>query len=214
MPKILKMNKPVILIGYGGHGIVAAEILLEAKNSIAGYCDKEEKINPFSISYKGGERGFFLDTNNCKMFSAFIGVGNAILRQEIFNFLQKQEVDIINAIHPQSIVSKTATIGYGVFLAAGAVVNPMCTLGNGVIVNTSSSIDHDCTIGDFSHICPGAVLCGNVTIGKHSFIGANSTIIPGKKIGDHIIVGAGSTVINDLVVPGIYAGSPARILPK
>lgn len=209
------MNNPIILIGYGGHGFVAAEILLEAENTLAGYCDTEEKkINPFSIPYKGKENGFFLNSHNCNSYSAFIAIGDASIRKKVFEFLESQQVSIINAIHPRSLVSKKTNLGRGVFIAANAVINPMCSIGDGVICNTSCSIDHECVIGDFTHICPGTVLCGSVTVGKNSFIGARSTVIPGKTIGDNVFIGAGSTVINNLSSPGIYVGSPARLIKK
>lgn len=209
------MDKPVILIGYGGHGLVAADILLGAGNSIEGYCDNEQKrFNPYNISYKGTETDFFSNQHNVVSFSTFIAVGNAEIRKKGFLFLEVKKTNIINAIHPKAILAKENVIGKGVFIAAGATINPCCNIGNGVIVNTSSSIDHECTIGDFTHICPGTVLCGNVTIGKNSFIGANSTIIPGITIADDVIVGAGSTVIHDLLIAGVYAGSPAKLLRK
>jgi len=207
------MNKPTILVGYGGHGLVAADIFFESGDLIKGYCDNEEKTsNPSSIPYLGKEREFFSEANNCNSYAAFIAIGDASVRRKVFEFLEKQRVSIINAIHPKSVLSKKAHLGRGVFIAANAVINAMCSIGNGVICHPSCSIDHECTIGDFTHICPGTILCGNVTIGKNSFIGANSTVIPGKTIGDNIIVGAGSTVISNLSSPGVYAGSPARLI--
>lgn len=208
------MPKPVILVGYGGHGFVAADIIALSGLHLAGYCDNEQKkLNPFDLAYLGKESTFFID-QNIKSFSAFIAVGNADIRKKLFQLISSLDVEIINAIHPRAVVAENSKPGKGVFIAANATINPFCTLGNGVICNTSSSVDHECTIGDFSHICPGTVLCGNVTVGKNSFIGANSTVIPGKTIGDRVIVGAGSTVINDLLVPGVYVGSPARLLKK
>jgi sugar O-acyltransferase (sialic acid O-acetyltransferase NeuD family) len=206
------MDLPVILIGYGGHGLVSAEILLESNFFIHGYCDSEEKRNnPFSIPYKGKEKVFF-NPHNCNSYSAFISIGASSSRKDIFGLLSLKQVQIINAIHPKAVVSTKINLGRGVFIAANATINPCCKIGDGVICNTSSSIDHECTIGDFTHICPGTVLCGNVTVGKNSFIGANSTVIPGITIGDKVMVGAGSTVVKDILSPGIYVGSPARLL--
>jgi sugar O-acyltransferase (sialic acid O-acetyltransferase NeuD family) len=209
------MNKPVILIGYGGHGLVAADILLEGGVAVEGYCDSEQKkFNPFELKYLGTETQFFSIPENALCYAAFISIGKSALRVNIFKFLEGKNVSIINAIHPKAIVSKKVDLGKGIFIAANATINTACKIGNGVICNTSSSIDHECVIGDFTHICPGVVLCGNVTIGKNSFIGANSTIIPGITIGNGITVGAGSTVINNLLLPGTYAGSPAKLLQK
>lgn len=207
------MNKPVILIGYSGHGFVAADILLQAGYNVVGYCDNEEKtINPFNLKFAGTEEAFFENSSNCTGYSAFIAIGKGALRKQIFRFLAEKGVEIVNAIHPRAVVSSTVQFGKGVFVAAGAIINPAVTIGDGVICNTNCSIDHDCNIGDFSHICPGSVLCGNVTVGPDSFIGAGSTIIPGVKVDSKIIVGAGSTVLEDLSTSGTYVGTPATLL--
>jgi acetyltransferase-like isoleucine patch superfamily enzyme len=49
------------------------------------------------------------------------------------------------------------------------------------------------------------------TIGNRVSIGSNATILP-VSICDDVVIGAGSVVTRDIVVPGIYAGNPARRL--
>jgi sugar O-acyltransferase (sialic acid O-acetyltransferase NeuD family) len=205
----MPMNE-VIMIGYGGHGFVAADILLGAGLSVIGYCDSMEKqVNPYDLSYLGTEQFYF--SNNAHLNqNAFVAIGNSGLRQKVFNFLRDSQIQVINAIHSNSVVAKRNSLGKGVFVAAGAVINPACCIGDGVICNTSSSIDHECVVGDFSHICPGTVLCGNVTVGNHSFVGANSVIKPGVQIADNVIIGAGSVVVGDLLEKGLYYGNPAK----
>lgn len=46
-------------------------------------------------------------------------------------------------------------------------------------------------------------------IGDRVSIGSNSTILP-VKICNDVVVGAGSVVTKDILVPGIYAGNPAK----
>jgi sugar O-acyltransferase (sialic acid O-acetyltransferase NeuD family) len=205
----------IVIIGYGGHGYVAIDILQKRGFDIVGYCDVEKKaLNPYGLDYLGSEKRFFSQPLTAGNYSAFISIGEIALRQKIFTGLTSLDIQIINAIHPNAIVAEKTLLGRGVFIAARAVINPLTKIGDGVICNTSCSIDHECTVGDFSHICPGTVLCGNVTVGKHSFVGANSVVIPGTTIGDYVIVGAGSTVTTDLLVPGVYVGAPARLLDK
>jgi acetyltransferase-like isoleucine patch superfamily enzyme len=48
-------------------------------------------------------------------------------------------------------------------------------------------------------------------IGDRVSIGSNATILP-VRIGDDIVIGAGAVVTRDLATPGIYAGSPARLV--
>ncbi len=209
------MSKEIVLVGYSGHSFVVADILLAAKLLIAGYCESEIKSkNPFSLKYLESENVFFSIKENSTSYEAFVCIGDSFIRERIFKHLSSCSVNIINAIHPQAIVGNHVEFGNGVMVAANATINPCCNIGDGVICNTSCSIDHECIIGDFSHIAPGTILCGNVTIGKNCFIGANATIIPGKKINDRITVGAGSVVTSDLIEPGIYVGSPAKLIKK
>jgi len=49
------------------------------------------------------------------------------------------------------------------------------------------------------------------SIGDRVSIGSNATILP-VRIVDDVVVGAGSVVTKDLLVPGVYAGNPARFL--
>ena len=52
---------------------------------------------------------------------------------------------------------------------------------------------------------------GSATVGNGVSIGSNATILP-VKIADGVVVGAGAVVTRDLLVKGIYAGNPARLL--
>jgi acetyltransferase-like isoleucine patch superfamily enzyme len=48
-------------------------------------------------------------------------------------------------------------------------------------------------------------------IGDHVLIGSNATILP-VRICDRVVIGAGAVVTRDILLPGIYAGNPARRL--
>lgn len=48
-------------------------------------------------------------------------------------------------------------------------------------------------------------------IGNSVSVGTNATILP-VTICDHVVIGAGSVVTRDILVPGVYAGNPARLL--
>jgi acetyltransferase-like isoleucine patch superfamily enzyme len=50
-------------------------------------------------------------------------------------------------------------------------------------------------------------------IGNRVSIGSGATILP-VTICDDVVVGAGAVVTKDIVVPGSYAGNPARLLAR
>lgn len=50
-------------------------------------------------------------------------------------------------------------------------------------------------------------------IGARVSIGSNASILP-VTICDDVVIGAGAVVAKDILVPGIYAGNPARLIRK
>jgi sugar O-acyltransferase (sialic acid O-acetyltransferase NeuD family) len=203
--------KHCVIVGYSGHGYVSLDILQLMGYTVIGYCDVEEKnYNPFQLAYLGTEVEYFSRVDEMTICrKVFISIGDNRRRKKVFEKLTALNCEIINAIHPLSIVSSSVKLGKGVLIAANATINPLCTIGDGVICNTSSSIDHNCRLGDFSHICPGSVICGDVEVGKSTFIGANSVVRQGIKIGENILIGSGSVVVRDLEHGKRYFGNPA-----
>jgi sugar O-acyltransferase (sialic acid O-acetyltransferase NeuD family) len=198
------MKKVVNIIGYSGHSYVCIEIALLNDMVIVGYCDLNKKIqNPYQLDFLGEEKNI----NSGQ--AVFICIADNIIRNKLYNSLSNLDFNI-NLIHPSSIVSKSANVGFQTLICAGAIINAQVKIGNGCIINTGSIIEHECIIGDFCHIAPGAVLSGNVLIGKGSFIGANSIIKQGVKIGCNVIVGAGSVVINDILDNEKVVGNPGK----
>jgi len=204
-------NKTAI-IGYGGHAYVVVESHLSNGNSLKYYTNiiQVEK-NPFSLAYLGCET----DPNfeGWDMNLAFIlGIGDNNLRYNIAQLLLSKYQIIESTIDPDSIISKRANIGIGVFASKGVLVNALSKIGDFTILNTGCIIEHECEIGTAAHIAPGAVLAGNVKIGERSFIGANAVIKQGVEIGDDVIIGAGSVIIKNISSNTKIVGNPGKII--
>ena len=204
-------NKTAI-IGYGGHAYVVVESHLSNGNSLNYYTNiYQVEKNPFSLAYLGCET----DPNfeGWDMNLAFIlGIGDNNLRYKIALLLLSKYQIIESVIDPNSVISKSANIGVGVFASKGVLVNAFAKIGDFTILNTGCIIEHECEINTAVHIAPGAVLAGNVKIGKRSFIGANSVIKQGVEIGDDVIIGAGSVIINNVSSNTKIVGNPGRII--
>ncbi len=204
-------NKRVI-IGYSGHAYVIAESYL-SKGSALEYYTNLIKVNknPFNLTYLGCET----DPNfkGWEMGLAFIlGIGDNNLRHKVAQLLLSKSQIIESVVDLNSIISKSANIGTGVFASKGVLVNALSKIGDFAILNTGCIIEHECEIGTAAHIAPGAVLAGNVKIGKRTFIGANSVIKQGVEIGDDVIIGAGSVIINNISSNTKIVGNPGRII--
>jgi len=209
------MSHKVVLLGYSGHGYIAADIFEASHIDILGYCEvKEKEENPYDLLYLGDERSDKA-VEYLKKYDHFISIGDNLVRRKISEATRKiSNKSAINAIHPRSVLSKKINLGHGVMIGPSAVINSMSTIGNGVICNTNTVIEHECNLGNFSHIAPGTVLCGNVTVGNNTFVGAGSVVRQGIIIGNNVIIGAGTTVVKNIPDNTTVIGNPARVLKK
>lgn len=199
------------MIGYSGHAFVVCDIFLSSNIEPVGYFEASEKrINPYHLEFYGSEKS---NHNLLKDVAYFVALGSNIIRRKVTQTIVKKiGIPPINAIHNLSSISSTATIGEGVMVGNGTIINACCHIGNGVICNTQAVIEHECRIGMFSHIAPGAVLCGNVTVGENTFIGARTVVKQGVTIGDNVIVGAGTVVIKDIPSNSKVVGNPQKFI--
>jgi sugar O-acyltransferase (sialic acid O-acetyltransferase NeuD family) len=200
-------GRNAIVIGAGGHAKVVISALHAAGWRVeAAYDDDPTKLGQRILGVE--IRGPISDLDPQSPTRAVIALGDAALRRSIaFHF----GFDWITAVHPTAWVDPTATVGPGVVVCAGAVIQPGCRIGRHAIVNTQAGIDHDCRIGDFAHVGPGANLAGGVRIGADSLIGTGANVIPGICVGARTTVGAGATVIDDLPDDIVAVGCPARV---
>jgi sugar O-acyltransferase (sialic acid O-acetyltransferase NeuD family) len=204
--------KQVVIIGYSGHGLVAAEILTQSGYEVIGYCDQQEKEkNPYNLPFLGSEDVYFATLRSAEFF---VAIGDNKIRQRIQAKLLDLEFICANAIHPSARIARGVYLGEGVMIGANVVVNPCSEIFDGAILNTGCIVEHECQIGAFSHISPGATLCGNVRVGAHTWVGANAVVKKNIKIGDRVVVGAGSVVVKDVPDQVTIIGNPARVLGK
>lgn len=198
------MNDTIVIIGAGGHGRVCGEIaeLSGYKNVL--FLDDSNKPG---VNVVGKSADFVRFINNSDFF---VGVGDNKTRNFLIEKILNSGGNIATLIHPDSTLSRSASVGVGSVIMAGAVVNAGAKIGKGVIINTCSSVDHDCDLGDCAHISVGAHLAGTVSVGKCTFIGAGATLINNISVCDNCMVGAGAVMINSVFLEGVYVGVPAR----
>ena len=143
----------------------------------------------------------------------FVAVGDNAARGRLLERCNELHIAVTSAVSRFAMVSNSATVGLGVALLPGAVVNAATVLHDGVIVNTNSSVDHDCTIGTNTHIAPGCAIAGDVTVGDGVLVGIGARVLPGIHIGGGATVGAGSVVTRDVSPHVTVVGMPAGELP-
>ena len=202
----------LLILGAGGHSTVVAETAIATSQ----YGDikflDDDFDNPNLEHDVLGKLSFSL-TNECiKSYkSAFVAIGDPVIRIKWIDRLVDFGYKIQTIIHPQSFISSSAKISYGSAVFANAAIQSKVNIGYGSIVNTSCSIDHHSTISSGVHICPGCSLAGNVFVGSNSIIGIGSSVVQGVTIGSNVVVGAGAAVVSDLPSNVLAIGVPASI---
>ncbi|MDD3626895.1 MAG: acetyltransferase [bacterium] len=204
-------NKPIVLIGSGGHAKVILDILKKSGYTAIKIIDDDvsktgQKLLGIEIV---GTRKWL--KGKSKEYLVIIGIGNNKIRNEISGKLKKEGFKFGVAIHPAAVIGEDVKIGEGTVVMANAVINSGTKIGKHCIVNTSVSIDHDNLIGDYVHLSPGATTGGTVVIGQGTWIGLGAGIINNITIGKEAIIAAGSIVINDIGDRKLAAGVPAKI---
>ena len=205
------MNKPLILVGGGGHCKSVIEAAESAGFDILGVLDMPEDVGKEILSTKvigtDDDIPSYVDKADFVVTVGFIK--NPSIRIKLYNRIKESCGNLATVIASTAYVSKYATIGEGTVIMHQAFVNAGAKIGNNVIINTATNIEHDAVIGDDCHISTGTMVNGDCRVGERSFIGSQSVLANGISVGDDIIVGAGSLVRKSIHEKGIYSGNPA-----
>lgn len=211
------MNKPIYIVGAGGH----AKVLLEClqKNTeirIWGFLEIDKKlIGSCILDIPVYDQNEVLSNLNPHDVLLANGIGSTdipSLRRKQFEMLKKQGYDFCSLFHSTCYYSQDVMMSEGVQLLARSTILTGTRIGCNTIINTSASIDHDCDIGNHVHIAPGVVLSGGVRIGNNCHIGTGAKIIQGVCVGENSVVAAGAVVIRNVSADVKVAGVPARLM--
>lgn len=204
-------SKPVIIIGNGGHASVLTELLLLTNRTIIGFTAPESQTSRYDLKYLG--RDEIITQFNSSEIELVLGIGTisvSDIREKIFNEYKKNGYFFATIMHPSSIISSTVSLGEGVQIMAGTILQSQTQISDNSIINTGVIIDHDCDIGAHVHIAPGCKLSGGIRVESNCHIGTGSTIIQGKIVGHHSLVGAGAVVVRDIGSYKRVMGNPAK----
>ncbi len=197
----------VIIIGAGKLGKqILNHLEFQPSNiKVNGWYDDTLKVNDlfFGKPCIGPvKNGFVYDHNNSYVVA--IGYKHLKFKEEIILNLNKNNCSLINYFHSSVVISSNSTLGNGLIVYAGSIIDLNVVIEDGVVLNNGVIVCHDSVIGCSSFLGPGVVVCGNVKIGKRCFIGAGSVIKDGIEICDDVVIGSGSNVIKDIKKPGVY----------
>jgi sugar O-acyltransferase (sialic acid O-acetyltransferase NeuD family) len=143
------MTSEIIIYGGGGHGKVILDILKLNNYQIKGFVDDDDaKKGQSFMDYPilGGLNDIeFLNQN----VLSFVAIGENKFRFEATTKLSQLGIQIINAIHPKSILAESIAVQTGICVMAGGIINSGTSIEDGVIINTGATVDHDCILRKF-----------------------------------------------------------------
>ena len=181
------MNKKVIIVGAGGHAQVIKEIIEQNNDMFLGFLDDSKTgkeilgtTNDIAKLHKQDDEIYFI-----------VAIGDNKIRNNIYNM---NDVKYYTAIHPKSIIAKSAKIGAGTSIMAGAVINANSIIGSNCIINTNTIVEHNCIIEDCVHLSYGVIIGAGCTIGKETYINAGAIINRNTEIKDFTIIEIGEVV--------------------
>lgn len=207
------MQKPVILVGGGGHCLSVIEATESAGREILGILEIPSELGKEVLP---GHKVIGCDddmpkyVNDAEFINTIGFISNPFLRLKVSGKIEKVGGSLTTIIASTANVSKYATVGKGTVILHQATINAATVIGDNCIINTTANIEHACVIGNQTHVSTGVMINGDSKIGNQCFIGSGAIIANGIKICDNSIIGCGSVVMRDIIEPGTYVGNPAK----
>ena len=213
---MIKMNKPLILVGGGGHCKSVIDVAESAGYTILGILDRPEEVGKRVLGYEviGTDDDMAKYADKADFIVTVGQIKSANLRIKLHQMLEEVHCQLATIIASTAHVSKYAQIGEGTVIMHNALVNADAHVGKGCIINTYANIEHDVAVGDYCHISTGTMVNGECKVGERCFIGSQSVLANCISVGDDIIVGAGSFVRKSISEKGIYSCNPAMLKVK
>ena len=201
--------KDLIIMGAGDLGKDVAW-LVERIN------EKNNEWNLLGFTEKGEMKEFqgypVLGTddviNDYEDVYVICALANTAVRERIIDTLPAN-AHIATLIDPNAIIHRTAQIGEGSLIFAGAMVGIEAKVGKCCTVLYNAAVNHDVEVGDYTTVYPNATISGRCHVGKYCEIGTGASIIQHVSICDNAKIGVGAAVFTNIKIPGTTVGNPA-----
>ena len=196
------------LIGYGSVGKQLYNALLESDYA-------EDQIYIFADDIEGNSEKRIFKFNDFKLeefkdlhFIPTLGYLSKNLKYKILDYLIENNHSLFSFVHPTAFVSKTATIGKGVFIYPMCNIDQGAVVGDGCIIANSSIVAHDTHVGKCCYL--GAMVClsGFVEIGELCFIGSTASVSNNLTVGRNSTIATGTCLTKSIEENSFVIGNP------
>ena len=203
-----KLNKKVIILGDAIGAQVMSKLLKQNPTiEIAAYAVNAQYHNKKEID---GTKVYplenLLDHFPANQYQLVNGLGYSNVnrnREIIFHQAKEMGYQFLTYIDSKA-TALTQSIGEGVFIMPGAVIEPYASIGANTVIWSNSTIAHHVIIEENCWIASGVVIAGGSKIKKNAFLGVNSTIVDKVTVYEANIIGAGALITKSTCVENVF----------
>jgi len=132
-----------------------------------------------------------------RMFLA-IGYSDMSGRGEAFQRAKKLGYEFESIIHPAAHVEKNSSIGEGVTILAGAVIDQFTLIKDMNYFDIGVKVGENTFIDENNYFSAGTTVAGSVKIEKNNFFGLDTTVVNDVRIGSNNTINAKSLIYKNL----------------
>jgi len=141
---------------------------------------------------------------------AIVAIGDNALREQVSRSIVDRGRALATVVHPSAVVSPSAVLGAGSFVAELVTVRTNASIDTGVVLQAGSVVSHDVQVAAFASFGPNAACASKSRIGARTALGVGANLHPGIDLGDDCVVAAGAAVFRDAPDGVTLVGNPAR----
>lgn len=146
------------------------------------------------------------------VFVAFSARNLSQHRASKISEISLRNLELASYVSSRAFVDGDVSIDSNVLVLENNTLQSEVCVGKGTFIWSGNHIGHQTKIGEnnflSSHVCIG----GQTRIGNQNYLGMNCTIRDTVTLSDYIVIGSNSFVNKDIRSPGVYVGTPAKIL--
>lgn len=186
------MQKVLLIIGGKSTGLEIREVVDsfygESFDKVYNVLGEHEGDCPYS-SIKDGDVESLLKKDDIELYYIISMVNHKLRRMFVEDFFSKG-IKPFNVIHPNSMISNSATLGENIYIASGVIISSLAKVESHVIVNYGALIGHDSIVRENCILNPGCKLGGETIVNENVLIGASTFIKQGVTIGENTLIDA------------------------
>lgn len=202
----------LVIIGAGGFGREMLEHVKGINQEIAptwnflGFVDDGATATKEGDKMLGGLEDFLkMD----RKIQYFIAIANMEVREKMANRCREAGFTAATIVEPKVVTAPGCEIGEGCYIGRNSVLKRNVKIGPFCVIQGGGVLCRGAEVGAYTSVMTNPYFGEDVRIGKYNYFGLRCNVADGITTADHCTFGACATVMEDIAVPGTYAGVPA-----